>query len=75
MTEGDPDAEGRRVGRLAKFGAAVIAALVFLLIAAVGLPHLLRALDIDSCLDRGGRWNAEQEKCEGAETPGSGGSP
>ena len=58
--------ETRRLGILPRIGAAVIAGLVFLLILAFALPHLQRALDIDSCLDAGGRWNAEKEVCEGA---------
>jgi hypothetical protein len=70
MTGNDPNPQGsdetRRLGLLPKIGAAVIGGLVFLLILAFGLPHLQRALDIDSCLDAGGRWNAEREKCEGA---------
>ena len=70
MSGYDTKPEGRddrsRLGILPRIGAAVIAGLVFLLTLAFGLPHLQRALDIDSCLDAGGRWNAEREKCEGA---------
>lgn len=41
----------------------LVIALIVATMLAVWLRHELR---VDSCLDRGGRWNAEASACEGA---------
>lgn len=64
--DGDVPGRARRPGGLAKAGAAAAAVLVFLLIVSFALPHLMTALDIDRCLDAGGRWDHAAQSCEGA---------
>jgi hypothetical protein len=49
---------------LTRYALAILAAL-----ALVGLFVVTkRALDIDSCMDRGGAWDHENNRCDGART-------
>ncbi len=46
---------------------ALLVAALFLMVAFIAAwPWLKTQVAIDTCLDAGGRWNYEQELCEGA---------
>jgi hypothetical protein len=42
----------------------LLLAILVAAIAAVAAPHLVEFFRVDSCLDSGGRWNAESKECE-----------
>ena len=39
-------------------------AIVAAAVAAIAIPRIVRFFRADSCLDSGGRWNAESKNCE-----------
>jgi hypothetical protein len=48
-----------------KIGKIILGRFVLALLVAVGL-WLRNEVRIDSCLDRGGRWNQDRQMCDGA---------
>jgi hypothetical protein len=53
----------------------VIALIVAALLAAIAMPRVRRFLEVDSCLDRGGSWDYEQQRCIRSDDQGSGRRP